>query len=54
MAIEKKFSKSASKVVLYGVSFLQKWEILLKDGDRSKLKACEGPSARDDLQLHPV
>lgn len=38
MTIEKKFPKSASNVMFYGISFLQKWRILLKEGDRTKLE----------------
>lgn len=37
MAIEKTFPKHTSEVMLYIIFFLQKWEVLLKDEDRSKL-----------------
>lgn len=36
MTIERKFPKAASNVMLYGVSFLQKWRVLLKEGDRRR------------------
>lgn len=37
MAIEKIFPKTPSEALLYGLSFMQKWELLLKEDDRRKL-----------------
>lgn len=38
MTIEKKFPKSSTKVLFYGVSFLQRWEVLLKGDDVTRLQ----------------
>lgn len=38
MAIEKKFPKNSIEVLIHGISFLQKWEILLKEEDRCKVE----------------
>lgn len=37
MTIERKFPKIATKVLLYGILSLQKWEFLLKEDDKKKL-----------------
>lgn len=39
MMIEKKFPKEPTEVLFCGLSFLQKWEVMLKDKDKSRLEA---------------
>lgn len=38
MAKEKKLPNSPTETLLYGLSFLQKWETLLKEGDQDKVE----------------
>lgn len=41
MAIEKKFPHSPSEVIYLAISYLQKWSILLKEGDRRCVEQVE-------------
>lgn len=38
MPTEKKFPRNPFDVLLYGISFIQKWEMLLKGGNQDKLQ----------------
>lgn len=42
MAIEQSFPKRPIEVFFYGLSFLQKWELLLKEDDRCKMEQARG------------